>query len=122
MDGATLSRFQEKLEQKRNELAGEAARKADSGRNATPDGVLDPIDRAESNYEKEILFSESENETEMLRMVESALDRVQEGNYGECLSCGRKIGIERLEAVPWTHYCISCQRRMEGERSSQPAA
>ena len=121
MDRKTVEQFRPKLEELRDQFAREAARKADSGRNATPDGVLDPGDRAESTYEKELLFSESENETEMLKMVDSALDRINEGNFGECLSCGREIGIKRLEAVPWTHYCIECQTRIESEQGRAAA-
>ena len=121
MDHEAINRFRQNLLKKRQELATEAARKAESGRNATPDGVLDPVDRAESTYEKEILFRESENETEMLKMVESALDRINAGNYGECLSCGREISRERLVAVPWTHYCIECQTRIEREQSQAAA-
>jgi len=50
---------------------------------------------------------------ELLRAVEAALGRIREGNFGQCLSCGNEIGGARLEAVPWTPYCIQCQEDFE---------
>jgi DnaK suppressor protein len=54
-------------------------------------------------------------------MVDSALDRIREGSFGQCISCGAEINPKRLEAVPWTRFCIACQEKMEKgilERSS----
>jgi Prokaryotic dksA/traR C4-type zinc finger len=50
---------------------------------------------------------------QLLRAVEAALGRIREGNFGQCLSCGNEIGGARLEAVPWTPYCIQCQEDFE---------
>ena len=46
-------------------------------------------------------------------MVESALARIREGSFGECINCGNEINAKRLEAVPWTRYCIACQEKIE---------
>jgi len=46
-------------------------------------------------------------------MVETALQRIREGVFGECVSCGNEINPKRLEAVPWTRYCIACQEKLE---------
>jgi DnaK suppressor protein len=66
-----------------------------------------------STYAKELNFSQSENETQLLQMVEGALGRMDDGTYGTCLNCGKEIGLKRLEAVPWTHLCIDCQSQAE---------
>jgi RNA polymerase-binding protein DksA len=42
--------------------------------------------------------------------VEHALARLEAGTFGRCTSCGREIGVERLEAIPWTPVCIDCAR------------
>ena len=55
-------------------------------------------------------------------MVESALERMREGVFGQCVSCGDEINPKRLEAVPWTRYCIQCQEKMEQGGSSTPRA
>jgi RNA polymerase-binding protein DksA len=42
--------------------------------------------------------------------VDAALVRLDAGTYGRCTSCGREVGAERLEALPWAAHCIDCQR------------
>lgn len=44
-----------------------------------------------------------------LRMVEEALDRLEAGDYGACLSCDEPIAPKRLAAIPWARYCVTCQ-------------
>jgi DnaK suppressor protein len=45
-----------------------------------------------------------------LELVNGALVRLDEGRFGLCLSCGRPIADERIEALPWAEKCIDCQR------------
>jgi len=51
----------------------------------------------------------------MLRQIDQALARVDEGSYTICEECGEKIDKNRLEILPFAPYCIQCQRRMEEE-------
>jgi DnaK suppressor protein len=44
-----------------------------------------------------------------LRLVEEALDRMNTGDYGICLSCDEPIAEKRLKALPWARYCVVCQ-------------
>ena len=41
--------------------------------------------------------------------VESALDRLDSGEYGTCANCGTSISSKRLQAIPWATYCVDCQ-------------
>jgi DnaK suppressor protein len=113
MDKSTMSGLRKKLEEFRDALSKEAARKANEGREAGIEGGVDIGDRALITYIKEMMFAHSENETELLQMVNGALQRMDDGTYGKCLSCGRDIAVKRLEAVPWTHLCIDCQSKAE---------
>ena len=45
-----------------------------------------------------------------LELVDAALARLDAGTWGTCLTCGREIATERLEALPWAALCIDCQR------------
>ena len=45
--------------------------------------------------------------------MKGALERLNEGSFGECVNCGNQIGPKRLEALPWTPYCIDCQEKIE---------
>ena len=46
-----------------------------------------------------------------LEKVDAALRKVEDGTYGACASCGKAIGAERLEAIPWAPLCIDCARK-----------
>jgi DnaK suppressor protein len=48
-----------------------------------------------------------------LQLVDDALARIKDGSFGECISCHEELQQKRLEAVPWTRYCITCQEKME---------
>jgi DnaK suppressor protein len=50
------------------------------------------------------------------RALDRAFERIADGSYGVCLSCGADIGRDRLEARPATEHCIDCARRLEGRR------
>jgi DnaK suppressor protein len=60
-----------------------------------------------------------ERESKLLSKIEEALERIDQGDYGECTSCGEEIGIKRLLARPVARLCISCkdeQERIEHQR------
>ncbi len=113
MDKKKLDTFKKRLEEKQRELRQNVSRTEQDGRAADLDTAQDIADRASSSYQKEFLFHQSSNERQTLQMVEAALNRIREGTFGECISCGNEINSKRLEAVPWTRYCIECQEKME---------
>jgi RNA polymerase-binding protein DksA len=53
------------------------------------------------------------NLEEMLKQVQEALNRFNNGNYGICEECGDKIDPARLRALPHARLCLDCQRRLE---------
>lgn len=59
-----------------------------------------------SGLDREILVTQ--NEAEILREVEAALERIEQGTYGVCENCREPINPERLEAIPYTRYCVDC--------------
>jgi RNA polymerase-binding protein DksA len=46
-----------------------------------------------------------------LKLVDAALRAIEAGVYGACVSCGKPIAVERLEAIPWAPTCIDCARK-----------
>ncbi len=114
MDKKKLEAFKKRLEERQKELRQNVTRNELDGRNAdVTDAAQDIADRASSSYQKEFLFHQSNNERQLLQMVEGALSRIREGTFGECISCGNEINPKRLEAVPWTRHCIECQEKLE---------
>jgi len=113
MDKKKLDTFRKRLEERQQALRKTVSRTEEDGRIADQDTAQDIADRAASSYTKEFLFSQSNNDRQLLQMVETALLRIREGAFGECVSCGEEINAKRLEAVPWTRYCIGCQEKLE---------
>jgi DnaK suppressor protein len=113
MDKRKLDQFRKKLEERQSELRRLVTRTADEGRAADSEAAQDIADKAANSYNKEFLFHQSSSERALLNMVEGALDRIRQGNFGQCISCGNDINPKRLEAVPWTRYCIACQEKLE---------
>jgi DnaK suppressor protein len=113
MDKKRLETFKKRLEERQQGLRKAVSRTEEDGRIADQDSAQDIADRAASSYTKEFLFSQSNNDRQLLQMVETALRRIREGTFGECGSCGNEINPKRLEAVPWTRYCIECQEKLE---------
>jgi DnaK suppressor protein len=113
MDKKKLDYFRKRLETRQQELRRMVSRTEQDGRSVDEDSAQDIADRAASSYNKEFLFHQSNNDRQLLQMVEGALARIREGSFGECISCGREINPKRLEAVPWTRHCIECQEKLE---------
>jgi RNA polymerase-binding protein DksA len=70
-------------------------------------------DSATATLDREIDYTLEENAEGILGAVEAALGRIDDGTYGTCENCGRTIGEERLEAIPYATRCIDCQRLAE---------
>lgn len=113
MDKKKLETFKKKLEIRQQDLRRMVSRTQQDGRSADEDTAQDIADKAASSYNKEFLFHQSNADRQLLQMVEVALARIREGNFGECISCGKEINPKRLEAVPWTRHCIECQEKLE---------
>ena len=73
--------------------------------------VLDAI----SYLHEETLGSLEENSEQVLRSIDGALQRIANGTFGICETCGQRISEERLEAIPYATQCIDCRRK--GERA-----
>jgi DnaK suppressor protein len=116
MDKKKLDYFKKRLETRQQELRRTVSRIEQDGRTTDEDSAQDIADRAANSYTKEFLFHQSNNDRQLLQMVEKALARIREGNFGECISCGKEINAKRLEAVPWTRHCIECQEKAEQGR------
>jgi len=69
-------------------------------------------DAATETYERELDEGLEEDAREQLRQVESALARIESGEYGTCAVCGKQIPVERLEAMPSATLCIDDARRL----------
>jgi RNA polymerase-binding transcription factor DksA len=79
-------------------------------------------DLGTDNFEQEMAVSLLENQSQLLDQVRSALQRVADGTYGRCPECGREIPTARLDAVPYTPYCVNDAARIEQEEGQVPTS
>jgi DnaK suppressor protein len=113
MDKKRLDYYKKKLVTRREELVRSIARTEQEGREADEDPTVDLADKAANSYTKEFLFGQTHNDRSLLGLVDEALTRIREETFGECISCHEEQQQKRLEAVPWTRYCITCQEKKE---------
>jgi DnaK suppressor protein len=108
-----VAAFRERLEEQRREITSLYQNDVRAGQESTDEGTEDIVDRANNSYNRELMFSLSDTERQLMLDIDRALERIDEGSFGSCANCGRPIGEKRLDAVPWTRYCIDCQELAE---------
>ena len=122
MERATLAKFRNVLQARQQELARIVSVSQKQGRSVVEDYPQDAAERASIYASKEFFFAHSTQEQRLLKMVSEALERIDDGSYGQCVACDDEINPRRLEAVPWARYCLHCQERLEQQLSTQRAA
>ena len=119
-----MAEFRQKLLSKRRDLIGdvdnltsEALRR--SRQEAAGDLSSMPIHMADigsDNWEQEFTLGLITNERTLLKEIDEALQRIDDGTYGICLATHRPISVARLRAKPWAKYCIEYARLREQGR------
>jgi DnaK suppressor protein len=105
----------------RARLRGDVSQMADAALNksrSAGNGDLSsmPIhmaDMGSDNFEQEFTLSLMENDGGTLSQIESSLERIEEGTYGQCEECGVKIPKSRLNAIPYATLCVRCAEQQE---------
>ncbi|MHB1674846.1 MAG: TraR/DksA family transcriptional regulator [Acidobacteriaceae bacterium] len=109
----TRLHFEKRLRQRQQELEQAVASTVAQALASNTNDTQDVADQAVAGYQKELLFSQGTVRSAQLRLVRQALARLADGTFGECVRCYQAIGAKRIEALPWTPYCIDCQERIE---------
>ncbi|MEV8313500.1 TraR/DksA C4-type zinc finger protein [Streptomyces sp. NPDC059900] len=73
---------------------------------------LQAVEEAGAETEEQMMFTQKEAIRRVLAEVEDAVARVQDGSYGLCQNCTTAIPVERLEILPYTPFCVPCQRKV----------
>jgi DnaK suppressor protein len=104
-----MEKFRKQLQAKRDDLLGRVTAARNSEKEATDADAPDLGDRALTSVTLDLSYQLSAGEREVVRRIDAALHRIDDGSYGSCLHCGKKVQLARLEAVPWARHCIDCQ-------------
>jgi len=105
--------FKKRLSEKERELQSSLAGLEGEARTSGEAEVRDSIDDATSSQGMSESFEEGTLVSQTLEQVRDALHRLEDGSYGKCTLCGRQIERTRLEAVPWTQYCVEDQQKRD---------
>lgn len=110
------NRYRKALLSKREELKQQLARRQD-GLILTP--ANDPADRVRNIADRDLNVRYADRVYLTLSLVEGALKEIDDGTFGVCAQCGDEIALKRLEAVPWSPYCVTCQECFEMAEESR---
>jgi DnaK suppressor protein len=111
MDKGSLDRFRKSLRSDVTPYTSALVSANNQGRGQNPAEVeeRDEGDLANASTANEMSVIQQTQAENLLKAINGALDQIDAGTFGRCRNCGREIGVKRLEAIPWTRYCITCQ-------------
>src|SRR6185295_13963801 len=113
MDKRRTKVFRDKLLGRREGLVGQVQAAELYSRERDAEATQDPADMAANAYTKELLVSMSDNDRQLLNLIDEALERMDDSGFGKCVRCGQALPDKRLEAVPWARHCVRCQDLQE---------
>ena len=106
-------RFKKILTAQREQLAGNAKRAVKGDVHLDPDDFPDEIDTAASEVNLAFTGRLRERERGLISKIDQAIEKIEDGVYGECEGCGEEIGLKPLEARPVAELCIDCKSEQE---------
>jgi len=101
------------LEEIRFAIGGGVQEKYKSPQDHLTEQVANIADDAVQSYEHQLMMGLGEKEFEKLRLVEEAIEKLDEGQYGICLECEELISEERLTVIPFASHCVDCLEIIE---------
>lgn len=113
-------KFRELLKQKIAEILS-GAEKTLSDMTDLSEKFPDPADRATLESDRNFELRIRDRERKLLQKIRSALERIDDGTFGVCESCGEDISEKRLEARPVTTLCLDCKKKQEATEKTRGA-
>ena len=110
-----IDHFKRRLLDKERELLADIGRLEGEARGSGEPEVGDATDEATFDQSVSESLQEASFASQTLTEVRDALQRIEDGTYGQCIACGRPIEPARLEAIPWAAYCIADQEKHDRE-------
>ncbi len=109
-----MMRCRKVLERQRGELLASVTKGSKSGEiHLDPDDFPDEMDTAASESALAFQGRLRERDSKLLEKIQESLDKIDQGEFGECDNCGEDIGIKRLLARPVAGLCIDCKSEQE---------
>ncbi|MGD9332739.1 MAG: RNA polymerase-binding protein DksA [Desulfobacterales bacterium] len=112
-----LEYFKALLSERLEELLNQADNTV-SGMTAQKENFPDPTDRASLEADRNFMLRIRDREHKLIKKIKKALDRIENGTFGICDSCGEDISIKRIKARPVTTQCIDCKTKEEAQEKA----
>lgn len=117
MDSKKSKKFKARLLDLRRELLGDVEKtRKTSQTDEFTEMLADTTDEAARASTRQMILNLGEQGREKLKLIEEALERIDQGDYGICLRCEKKIPEARLNIVPFARYCVACLDEIEKEQ------
>ena len=108
-----MEKFKKILLQQKDDLLGNARKTLSGDIHLDPDDFPDEIDTASSEMNLAFQGRLRERERGLISKINQALDKIEDGVYGECEECGEQISLKRIQARPVAELCIDCKAEQE---------
>src|SRR5215467_9428006 len=112
MTANDLNKYRQILETKRDDLMAATPARTPPTEPGSKSG--DWIDQSSQESDLHVRLALKQTDAKLLRAIEEAIHRIEQGTYGICMECENEIAPARLEAVPWTRVCIDCKVKQQG--------
>lgn len=110
-----IRRFKKALEAKAAEIRANLQSSAAAKALARGDEPLDLEELPAQSHEEWIFLNRNSLDVMLLREIDDALERIDDGSYGTCMECEEPISLKRLEALAWARYCVPCQEALASD-------
>jgi DnaK suppressor protein len=111
MRSTNLKKYKDLLEKKKDELLASAPVRTPATEPGSKSG--DWIDQSSQESDVHVRLALKQTDSKLLRAIDEAIHRIDQGTYGVCMDCENDIAPARLEAVPWTRVCIDCKAKQQ---------
>src|ERR1041385_8187996 len=106
-----LKKYRDILEAKRDELQHSEPARTPASEPGSKSG--DWIDQSSQESDVHVRLALKQTDSKLLRAIEEAIHRLDQGVYGICMDCENEIPSPRLDAVPWTRVCVNCKAKQK---------
>jgi len=113
MKKSDLKKFKELLLERRQAITQTTETISEQSVVFDPDDLADEVDLATSETDQAVNLKLRDRERILVKKIDKAIQKIENGDYGECEECGEQIGLKRLEARPVTDLCIKCKEEQE---------
>jgi DnaK suppressor protein len=110
-----MKTIKDMLVKMREELVQEIGRRTKANTEAGAQDIGDILDSVSEERTRELDMILTDREKRKLHQIDDAIDRIDEGTYGQCEECGVKVPKARLKVLPFAKFCVECQEKMERE-------